>query len=72
MSNKDIKKILADNLRLLRTKKRFSQEAVASLANIGQNQISAIENEYANPNLDTLIKIAQALGVEFSELFNED
>ena len=67
--NEDIKKVLADNIRLLRAKKRFSQEAIADRANIGQNQISEIENEHANPNLDTLIKIANALNIPLYKLF---
>ena len=67
--NNDIKQRLADNIRLLRAKKKFSQEAIAELAGIGQNQISAIENGLANPNLETLIKIANALDIPLSELF---
>ena len=67
--NEDVKKILAENIRLLRAKKRFSQEAIADMANIGQNQVSEIENERANPNLDTLIKIADAFNIELFKLF---
>ena len=44
MNNENTKRILAYNVIILRTKKRFSQEAVAELAGIGQNQISEIEN----------------------------
>lgn len=69
--NRDSKKILADNVRLLRAKKRFSQEAIAEIANIGQNQISEIENEHSNPSLETLIKLADALSVNLSTLFQE-
>lgn len=69
MNIEKVRKILADNIRLLRTKKRFSQEAVAELANIGQNQISELENEHSNPNLDTLVRVAKALNVEVCELF---
>ena len=69
--NINVKKILADNIRLIRTKKRFSQEAVAEAANIGQNQVSSIENELANPNLETIIKIANALQVRVKDLFEE-
>lgn len=71
MNNTDYKKIFADNVRLLRTKRRFSQEAVAEYANIAQNQISEIENEKANPNLETIIKIANALQVKVKDLFEE-
>ncbi len=71
MNNELVKKILADNMRILRTKKRYSQEAIAELANVGQNQISGIENEHANPNLDTLIRIANAFEVPISELLTQ-
>ncbi len=69
MNNDNVRKILADNVRLLRTKRRFSQEAIADMANIGQNQVSEIENEHSNPSLDTLIKIANAFDVDIVELF---
>lgn len=68
MNKENVKRILADNVRMLRTKKRFSQEAVAELANIGQNQISEIENEHANPSLETLIRIANAFDVTIADL----
>lgn len=71
MNKEIVKRILADNVRMLRTKKRFSQEAVAELANIGQNQISEIENEHANPSLETLIRIANAFDVTISDLLTE-
>lgn len=71
MDKEIVKRILADNVRMLRTKKRFSQEAVAELANIGQNQISEIENEHANPSLETLIRIANAFEVTISDLLTE-
>ena len=71
MNKESVKRILADNVRMLRTKKRFSQEAVAELANIGQNQISEIENEHANPSLETLIRIANAFEVTISDLLTE-
>lgn len=71
MNKEIIKRILADNVRILRTKKRFSQEAIAELANIGQNQISEIENEHANPSLETLIKIANAFDVSIADLLTE-
>ncbi len=69
--NNAVRRTLADNIRLLRMKRRFSQEAVAELVGIGQNQISELENEHANPNLDTLIKIANAFNVKVADLFLE-
>lgn len=69
MDNKEIKRILANNVRLLRAKKRFSQEAIAELAGIGQNQVSEIENERSNPSLETIVKIANSLETQVFELF---
>ena len=69
MDNMEIKKILATNVRLLRAKKRFSQEAIAELAGIGQNQVSEIENERSNPSLETIVKLANALETQVFELF---
>ena len=71
MDNKEIKRILANNVRLLRAKKRFSQEAIAELACIGQNQISEIENERSNPSLETIVKLANALETPVFELFKD-
>ena len=71
MNNENVKKILADNVRLLRAKKRYSQEAVAGFAQLGQSKISDIENENSNPNLETIIKIANALQVRVKDLFEE-
>jgi len=68
MNNDNVRKILADNVRLLRTKRRFSQEAIADMANIGQNQVSEIENEHSNTSLDTLIKIANAFDVDIVQI----
>ncbi len=69
MDNKEIKRIPANNVRLLRAKKRFSQEAIAELAGIGQNQVSEIENERSNPSLETIVKIANSLETQVFELF---
>ena len=71
MDNKEIKRILANNVRLLRAKKRFSQEAIAELAGVGQNQISEIENERSNPSLETIVKLANALETPVFELFKD-
>jgi transcriptional regulator with XRE-family HTH domain len=49
----------------------LSQDALAADANQHQALISEIENGRANVELDTLGKIAAALGVHPGELFQE-
>jgi len=66
-----IRRILAENVRRLREAKGLSQGALAADAGIYQELISRIENGAANPELDTLGKIAAALGVHPGELFEE-
>jgi transcriptional regulator with XRE-family HTH domain len=55
----------------LRQAKGLSQGALAADAGIYQELISRIENGAANPELDTLGKIADALGVHPRELLDE-
>lgn len=66
-----IRAVLAKNVRRLRTGKGLSQDALAVDAGQHQGLISEIENGRANPELDTLGKIAAALGVHPHELFEE-
>ena len=72
MDEKMLRKNLADNVRLLRTKHRFSQDTLAELANVTQQQISFLENErLSNPKLLMVSKIAEVLGVTVNDLINE-
>jgi len=66
-----IRAVLAKNVRRLGLAKGLSQDALAADAGLFQKQISGIENGRANPELDTLGKIAAALGVHPSELLDE-
>ena len=66
-----IRRVLARNVRRLREAKGLSQGALAADAGIYQELISRIENGAANPELDTLDRIADALGVKPRELFDE-
>jgi len=60
---------LARNLKKLREKKGLSQDRLAKLADVANNTIIKIEQgENINPTLDTLKKIAKALGVGLDEL----
>jgi transcriptional regulator with XRE-family HTH domain len=65
------KRVLADNLRLLRLKQRLSQDVLADEAGVTQALVSAIERGRANPTVESLERIALVLGVRIGELFAE-
>jgi transcriptional regulator with XRE-family HTH domain len=65
------RELLAWNVRKLRVLKGLSQERLSLDANLERVAISQIERKQVNPGLDSLGKIAQALGVPLAELFNE-
>jgi transcriptional regulator with XRE-family HTH domain len=54
---------LATNLKIYRGQRGISQEALAGLAGIHRTHISQLERATLNPTLDTLVLIADALGV---------
>ncbi len=62
---------LANNIKKLRESKGLSQEKLARLADIANNTLIKMESgENKNPTLDTLKKVAKALGVSVDELIN--
>ena len=62
---------LANNIKKLRETKGLSQEKLARSADVANNTLIKMESgENKNPTLDTLKKIAKALGVGVDELIN--
>ena len=60
---------ISKNLRKMRETKGLSQEKLARLADVTNNTIIKIESgKNDNPTLDTLKKIAKALGIGLDEL----
>lgn len=53
---------IIDNLIILRKNKGLSQKDLAKAANLAQPAIARMESKRAVPQLDTLIKIIEALG----------
>jgi transcriptional regulator with XRE-family HTH domain len=60
----------AANLKKLREVARLPQEELAVRAGIHRTQISLIEGGHRMPRLDTLIKLAGALGVTPNDLLD--
>lgn len=61
-------KILADNVRYLRTLRRWSQEALGLEADLNRTLIGAIERAEINTSIGTAEKIACAFGLSLADL----
>ncbi|SPX85400.1 helix-turn-helix domain-containing protein [Moraxella ovis] len=61
-----------DVIRKLREEKRWSQEEMANRVGMSKNGYAKMERGESRPSLDRLEKITQVLGIEMTELFNED
>jgi transcriptional regulator with XRE-family HTH domain len=63
-----VRERLAKNLKLFRGKLGMSQETLADRAGLHRTKPSAIERGNANITLDTLVSLAEALGVDVVQL----
>lgn len=64
--------VLANNVIKIRTTHKQSQTAFAKNCGISQSTLKCIENAMGNPRLSTMSKIARYVGLETSQLFEED
>lgn len=65
-----LKLALSANIKRLREEKGISQEKLALKANIDRSYMSELERQLANPSIEALLKIGNALEVTPSELLN--
>ena len=62
------RRILAQNLRAIRTELGLSQEELAARAEIDRTYVSALEREKFAASVDVIDQLAQALGVQAADL----
>lgn len=62
---------VARNVRKLRVRKGLTQEEFAVDAEIDRSYVSRLERGSENPTVAVLEKVAQALGVEITKLFDK-
>ena len=63
---------ISKNIRKLREQKGISQDRLSKLADISLNTIAKLElDETQNPTIETLQKIAKALGVKVEDLIQK-
>lgn len=60
---------IGQNLARLRRRRGLTLDGLAELSSISRAAISALENGSSNPRIETLWSLANALGIEFGELF---
>ena len=65
-------KSLGKNIRLLRKQKQLIQLDLEVKCGISRTDISKIENGLKNIEFITIVKIAEALDVEISDLFSKN
>ncbi len=66
-----IRRRLAAQVRRLRAARGLTQEAAAAGAGLAARHFQKIEAAEVNATLDTLVRVATALDVDVSELFQE-
>ena len=67
----NLRRVLARNVRRLRLARDLNQEELADAALLSQAQISSIESAKVNIRLDSLQRLATALGTRPSDLLDE-
>jgi transcriptional regulator with XRE-family HTH domain len=67
----DLQVLLAANLRRLRIARHLSLSELARTTGVSKATLSGIENEHANPTVETLAALAGALRVSMVELLEE-
>lgn len=68
----DMRKLVGRNFARLRAAANLTQEQVAERADISQQYISGLERGQRNPSVESLLKIAQAIGVSHVALVEPD
>lgn len=68
MKTPELKKLLSQNIKNKRHSLGLSQEKLAFLAGIDRTYMSEVERELANPTIEVLLKISNALGLTPQDL----
>jgi transcriptional regulator with XRE-family HTH domain len=71
MSNESSQSKIAKNIKNIRQEKGISQDRLSKLADLSLNTVVTVESgANPNPTIETLSKIAKALGVRVEDLIN--
>jgi transcriptional regulator with XRE-family HTH domain len=64
----DMRRLVGQNVRRIRQKRRLTQEKFAEISGFSQQYLSSLENGRRNPTVVTIYELATALGVSHIEL----
>lgn len=64
----DMRKLVGENVKRARVRKRLTQERLAEMSGFSQQYISGLESGKRNPTLVTVYELALALGVPYLDL----
>lgn len=63
-----VRRTIAINIRRYQAERGVAQEKLALIAGVDRTMVSKIERELTNPSIETLLKLANVLGVTVSAL----
>jgi len=70
MNKKEILAKIADNIRMERLRKKYSQQKLADLCGITQKYLNLIENQKVNPSIAIIVAICQSLYIDLNTLMS--
>lgn len=68
--NNDVHRILARNVKKYRARLGLSQEKLSKLCGLHHSYVGRLERRYGNPELSTMKRLADQLGVTVVELLS--
>lgn len=66
------RRAIGDRIRVARLDRNFTQERLAERAGVDRQAINRIEQGHQSPRLDTLLLLADALGMPLSALLRDE
>lgn len=69
MTDEQILKTIAENIRIERLRKRFSQEKLAESIGISTKYLNMIENNKTNPTILIIVRICKTLQIDLNTLY---
>ena len=72
MTLDEVKRDLASNLKVARKARGLAQEKLALEADVDRTVVSKIERSVTNPTLDVLLRLANVLELEISDLIRKN
>lgn len=70
-NNKKVLRNIAKAILLYRKNKKYTQSVLAKKANVDRTYLARIEEVKANPSIEMLVKISNALDISILKLFSE-